>query len=76
MTAVETSPDLRSARVFVSVLGTEEEREATLAALRSATRRHPARDRLQLTMKRTPALTFRYDDTVEQAARLSRMLEE
>ena len=47
VTAVDTSPDLRSARVYVSVLGDEEEREATLAALASSTascrRRSPAR---------------------------------
>ena len=45
VTAVETSPDLRSARVFVSVLGDEEEREATLAGLRSSHGVAPGRDR-------------------------------
>ena len=36
VTSVETSPDLRSARVYVSVLGGEAEREATLAGLASS----------------------------------------
>ena len=36
VTAVDTSPDLRAARVFVSVLGSEEEREQTLEGLRSS----------------------------------------
>ena len=36
VTSVETSPDLRTARVFVSVLGSEQEREATMSGLRSS----------------------------------------
>ena len=39
VTAVQTSPDLRSARVYVSVLGDEDEREATMAALKTRQRR-------------------------------------
>lgn len=76
VTAVDTSPDLRSARVHVSVLGSEEEREATMAALRSATGVIQRSIASQLTMKRTPVLSFRYDQSVEQADRLTRMLEE
>ena len=45
VTAVDTSPDLRSARVYVSVLGDEAEREATLDALNARTRRPPVGDR-------------------------------
>lgn len=76
VTAVETSPDLRSARVFVSVLGEEDEREATLAALRSAHGVLQGAINRELHMKRTPALTFRYDDSLERGARLSRLLED
>jgi ribosome-binding factor A len=76
VTAVETSPDLRSARVFVSVLGDEASREATLAALRSAHGVLQSAVARETRMKRTPTLTFRYDETPERGARLTRLLEE
>jgi ribosome-binding factor A len=76
VTAVETSPDLRSARVFVSVLGSQEDREATLAALRSAHGVLQAAVASQTRMKRTPTLTFEYDETPERGQRLSKLLEE
>ena len=76
ITAVETSPDLRSARVFVSVLGSEEEKDATLAALRSAHGILQSAVASQTHMKRTPTLTFHYDDTPERGARLQRLLDE
>ncbi len=76
VTAVETSPDLRSARVFVSVLGSQEDREATLAALRSAHGVLQAAVARQTRMKRTPTLTFEYDETPERGQRLSKLLEE
>jgi ribosome-binding factor A len=75
VTSVETSPDLRSARVFVSVLGSEEEREATLAVLRSSHGVLQSRIAAETRMKRTPTLTFRYDETIEQGVRISRLLE-
>lgn len=76
VTAVETSPDLRSARVFVSVLGDDAAKEATLAALRSAHGVLQAAVARETRMKRTPTLTFRYDDTPERGERLSRLLDE
>ena len=76
ITAVETSPDLRSARVFVSVLGSEEEKESTLAALRSAHGVLQSAIASQTRMKRTPTLTFHYDDTPERGERLQRLLDE
>lgn len=76
VTAVETSPDLRSARVFVSVLGNEESREATLAALRSSHGVLQSAIASQMRIKRTPTLTFHYDETAERAARVSRLLDQ
>ena len=75
VTSVETSPDLRTAKVFVSVLGSDEEREATLAGLRSSHGVIQARIAAETRMKRTPTLTFHYDKTVEQGVRISRLLE-
>ncbi|MQA74983.1 MAG: 30S ribosome-binding factor RbfA [Solirubrobacterales bacterium] len=76
VTGVDTSPDLRSARVYVSVLGSEEEREATLAALRSSHGVLQAAIARGARMKYTPKLSFRYDDTPERAVRLERLLED
>jgi ribosome-binding factor A len=75
VTAVETSPDLRTAKVFVSVLGDEEEREATLQGLRSSHGVIQSRIAAETRMKRTPTLTFHYDDTIEKASRVSELLE-
>jgi len=76
VTSVETSPDLRAAKVYVSVLGSEEECEATLAGLRSSHGVLQSRIAAETRMKRTPTLSFRYDDTVEQGMRISRLLED
>ncbi len=76
VTSVETSPDLRTAKVYVSVLGDEAEREATLGALRSSHGVIQSRIAAETRMKRTPTLTFHYDDTIEQGVRISRLLEE
>ena len=75
VTAVETSPDLRSARVYVSVLGGPDERQATLDGLRSSHGVLQAAVARQVRLKRTPTLTFRYDETPERGVRLSRLLE-
>jgi ribosome-binding factor A len=75
VTSVETSPDLRTAKVFVSVLGDEEEREATLSGLRAAHGVIQSRIAAETRMKRTPTLTFHYDDTVERGVRISELLE-
>jgi ribosome-binding factor A len=76
VTDVKTSPDLRHARVYVSVLGDEAERDATLAGLRSA---HGFLQGLvagELRLKRTPELTFELDVTAERAARLERLIDQ
>ena len=74
VTDVKTSADLRHARVFVSVLGSEEEREQTLAGLQSAHGVLQRRVAAQLRLKRTPTLEFAYDDTTDRAMRVERIL--
>jgi len=76
VTSVETSPDLRAAKVHVSVLGSDEEREATLEGLRSSHGVIQAKIAKETRMKRTPTLSVHYDSTVEQGVRISRLLEE
>jgi ribosome-binding factor A len=74
VTAVDTSPDLRHARVYVSVLGEEKRRKLTLKALESAHGFLQRRVAAQLRLKHTPQLTFVYDDTAERADRVERLL--
>jgi ribosome-binding factor A len=76
VTSVDTSPDLRSARVYVSVLGDEADREASLAGLRSSHGVIQSAIASQVRIKRTPTLTFHYDDTPERGVRISRLLED
>jgi ribosome-binding factor A len=74
VTDVKTSPDLRHARVYVSVLGGEPERDDTLAGLASAHGILQSRIAAQLRMKRTPTLEFLYDDTTDRAMRMEELL--
>ena len=76
VTGVKTSPDLRHARVYVSVLGDESERAASLGGLRSAHGFLQRRVADQLTLKHTPALTFHYDDSVDHGMRITELIEE
>ena len=76
VTSVETSPDLRSARVYVSVLGDAESRQGTLTALRASHGILQGRIAREMRIKRTPTLTFHYDDSPERGVRLSRLLDE
>lgn len=76
VTEVDTSADLRSARVYVSVLGDQEERERSLAGLRSSHGVLQAKIAGATRMKRTPTLTFVYDESAERGDRISRLLDE
>jgi|SRR5437588_1971509 len=75
VTAVKTSPDLRHARVYVSVLGDDAARAASLDGLRSA---HGVLQRAlaaELQLKHTPTLTFEYDESVDRGMRITRLME-
>lgn len=74
LTRVEVPPDLRTARVFVSVLGPDEDREATLTALRSAAGfiRHHLKPRLR--MRQIPDLEFRDDRSMAYAEEIGQVL--
>jgi ribosome-binding factor A len=76
VTGVKTSPDLRHARVYVSVLGDDAVREGSLKGLRSAHGFLQGRLASELRLKHTPALTFEYDDTVDRGMRISEILDE
>jgi ribosome-binding factor A len=75
VTAVETSPDLRRARVYVSVLGAAPVRRRSLDGLRSAHGYLQRRVADELHLKNTPTLDFIYDDTADRAERIDELLE-
>ena len=76
VTGVEATRDLKHATVWVSVLGTEQEREQTLAGLEAAHGVLQARIAHELGLRRTPVLAFAYDPSVERGVRLTRMIDE
>jgi ribosome-binding factor A len=76
VTGVETSPDLRHARVFVSVLGSEEKQQQSLAGLEAAHGVLQGRLARELRLKRTPQLAFEYDPTVERGVRMTQLIDE
>ena len=76
VTGVETSPDLRHATVYVSVLGDESANKDTLEGLQSAHGFLQRRVASELRLKNTPTLTFAYDDSVDRGMRISELLDE
>ena len=73
VTEVETSSDLRHAKVFVTVLEPEM-RESSLAVLERSAAFLQGQINAQMRLKRTPTLRFVYDETGEKAARVERLL--
>lgn len=76
VTDVEVAPDLKTCKVYISVLGDEEKRKDTLAGLKSAEGyiRHQLADRLNL--RNTPALTFILDTSTEYGIKMSKLIDE
>lgn len=76
VTGVHVTPDLAEARIFISVFGNEKKRAATLAGLESARGVLQAKLGRQLSLRRTPTLTFSYDDSVERGVRMTKLIED
>jgi ribosome-binding factor A len=74
VTSVDTTSDLRQARVYVSVLGTPSERRRSMQGLRSAHGFLQRRVAEELRLKHTPTLDFVYDDTLDNAQRIQELL--
>ena len=76
ITQVKTSADLRSARVYVSVMGSADAKREALAGIESAATflRHELRDRLSL--RYVPFMKFELDDSMEDANALLRMMDQ
>ncbi len=76
ITEVSTSPDLRYAKVFISSIGSEEEKQKTLSVLTAASgflRKELAKN---LRLRRIPQLSFSWDDSIEQGDRLTRLIDQ
>jgi ribosome-binding factor A len=76
VTGVKTSPDLRHARVYVSVLGDEHTRADSLTGLHSARGFLQARVAAELTLKHTPSIVFEFDESVDRGMRISQLLDD
>ncbi len=76
VTEVATSADLKYAKVFVSRIGNEEEKQEVLSALASASGffRRELSNRLKL--RYTPELSFQWDDSIERGDHLLRLIDE
>ena len=76
VTAVDTSPDLRQARVYVSVLGSDEERADTMSGLGSAHGVLQQAVARELRMKHTPTLEFVFDESIDRGMRITELLQD
>ena len=76
VTEVSTSPDLRYAKVFVSFMGSEGERQETLRGLEAATGFFRNKLSRSLRLRRIPELSFHWDDSIERGAHLLHLIDE
>ncbi len=76
ITRVETARDLGHARVWVSVLGTDAERERTMSALRVATPWLRRKLGERLSLRHVPELTVREDDSIASGDRVLQIIRE
>lgn len=74
VTGAEVSPDLRHAKVYVSVLGSDSEKQATFDGLNSVASHLRARVARELQLRVAPEIQFREDDTIARAARIESLL--
>ena len=75
ITEVDVSPDLRMAKVYVSVMGTLEEKASTFKALRAASHFLQRELLRRITIRRMPELSFLPDDSMERGARILELLD-
>jgi len=74
VTDAEISQDLRHVKIFVSVFGSEEDKERTLAALEHARGFIRSELGMRIRLRHTPEITFRLDDSIERGQRINQLL--
>ncbi len=73
---VEVAPDLKTAKVYISVLGDEESKKSTLAGLKSAASFIRGQLAKSLNLRNTPELSFVLDNSIEYGAHMSKLINE
>ena len=76
VTEVSTSPDLRYAKIFVTSIGGEEQKQAALSGLAAAAGFFRSELAKRLELRRVPELKFEWDDSIERGARLLKLIDE
>lgn len=74
--AVEVSPDLKTAKIYISVLGDEESKKSTIKGLKSAASFMRGQLARTLNLRNTPELTFVIDNSIEYGVNMSKLIEE
>lgn len=74
--AVEVAPDLKTAKVFISVLGDQESKDSTLRGLKSASSFMRGQLAKTLNLRNTPELTFVIDNSIEYGVHMSKLIHE
>lgn len=73
---VEVSPDLKTCKAYISVLGDEESKKDTIKGLRSAEGYIKMKLAKNLNLRNTPEITFVLDQSIEYGVRMSRLIDE
>lgn len=73
---VEVAPDLKTAKVYISVLGDEESKQSTLRGLKSAASYMRGQLAKSLNLRNTPELTFVIDNSIEYGVHMSKLINE
>ena len=76
VTEVSASPDLRYAKIFVSCIGSMEERQETISALVAASGFFRNELGRRLKLRRIPELSFQWDDSIERGAHLLNLIDQ
>lgn len=76
ITEVETSSDLRHAKAFISIMGTNEEKEEVLRVLSAASGFFRRELGMRLSLRRVPELTFHRDDSIERGSRVLQLIDQ
>jgi ribosome-binding factor A len=74
--AVEVAPDLKHAKIYISVLGDEESRQNTYQGLRSAAPFMRSQLAKRINLRNTPELTFVMDQSIEYGVKMSKLIDE
>lgn len=74
--ATEVAPDLKTAKIYISVLGDEESKASTLKGLKSAASFLRGQLARELNLRHTPELTFIIDSSIEYGVNMSKLIEE